>query len=46
MNWPAYPEYCPTAIEGVGEAPTAWVPIKLRHVLSLNPPIPGELREQ
>lgn len=44
MNWIGYPEYQQSRIEDLGQVPSNWTPIKLRHVLTTNPATPSKLR--
>ena len=45
MNWSAYPAYTDSAIPELGDIPQEWRPVRLRHHIKLNPPVPAKVRE-
>ncbi|SRX94508.1 restriction modification system DNA specificity domain-containing protein [Nitrosomonas sp. Is79A3] [Mycobacterium shimoidei] len=45
MNYSAYPEYCASALNGDDMVRSGWKPIRLRHILKLNPLVPKSVRK-
>lgn len=45
MNWPAYPDYKDADVPDLGKIPTAWSPMRLRRLVTLNPAVPRRVRE-
>ena len=44
MTWPAYPSYQHTTAGSLGDIPQHWIPVRLRHHLRVNPPVPEWVR--